>query len=91
MHLGKYDNCHMYLYDSSKVCRGEGWWVIINVRDVYIDHHSRGHGWDSTIHSTDDQRVAGDLEEHTEKTKQQEIMNIVLVRVSRGDMLNAVV
>ena len=55
----------MYLYDSSEVGRGEGGRVVIDVRDVYVDHHGGGHGGDSTIQSSDGQRVAGNLEGKT--------------------------
>lgn len=55
-------NRQVYLYDSSEVGRGEGGRVVIYVRDVYIDHHSGRHWWDSTIQSSDRQWVAGNLE-----------------------------
>lgn len=51
-----------YLYDSGEVGWGEGGRVVIDVRDVYIDHHGGRHGWDSTIQSSDGQRVAGNLD-----------------------------
>ena len=39
----------IYLCDSSEIGRREDGWVVIDVRDIYVDHHGGGHGWDSTI------------------------------------------
>jgi len=62
-----YINHEDYLYDTSEVGWVEGGWVVIDVRDVYVDHHGGGHGWDSTVQSSDGQRVAGNLEGQTQR------------------------
>lgn len=61
MHFGHYAvsehkvEHHVYLYDSSEVGWGEGRGVVIDVRDIYVDHHSGGHGWGSTVKGSDGQ------------------------------------
>lgn len=51
----------VHLYDSSEVCGGEGGGVVIDVRDFDVDQCGSGHRWSSSIHSSDGQRVTGNL------------------------------
>lgn len=48
-------NHQVYLYDSREVSWGEGGRVVVDVRDVNVDHDGGGQWWDSTVQSSDSQ------------------------------------